>query len=119
MMEAKTCTRCHRALPRSEFYRNPKTPDKLNYWCKTCIGESVLALRAQRKAGKGTPFKNPLMNDRAWLVQRYLRDLKTIGEIAAEAGVCQQTVRDALHMHGISTIPWNMRSRLKSRTVSA
>ncbi|MFA7121172.1 MAG: hypothetical protein WC277_06800 [Bacilli bacterium] len=114
-MDEKRCTKCGKTKPLSEFHKNPRAPDGLNYWCGSCTGECVRALRAQRKAGKGSPFQNPLMNDRAWLVQRHLRDLKTIGEIAAEAGVCKQTVWDALHVHRISTVPCEMRILLLSR----
>lgn len=35
----KTCSRCHRAQPDSEFQKHPHTRDGLHSWCKQCNRE--------------------------------------------------------------------------------
>lgn len=38
-MKTKTCTRCNRTLPISEFGKHKLGIDGLNYWCRTCNRE--------------------------------------------------------------------------------
>lgn len=33
----KVCSCCKKELPVSEFYKNKKSSDELNYWCKQCV----------------------------------------------------------------------------------
>jgi hypothetical protein len=35
--ETKTCTKCERELPLSEFHKNRATKDGLQSWCKDCF----------------------------------------------------------------------------------
>lgn len=50
-METKKCSKCGRELPKSEFYRNPRTKDGLQSWCRACSNkQSVVSHR--KKANK-------------------------------------------------------------------
>ncbi len=52
----KECSRCHRTLPVTEFYKKSGTPDGLQYVCKECISEINKAARRSKKAfGGGNP----------------------------------------------------------------
>ena len=55
----KECTKCHRMLPESEFYKKSNTPDGLQYECKECQ-KGYLEERAKKKQGGGKRvFSNP------------------------------------------------------------
>ena len=49
----KTCSRCHEAKPRTQFYRDARASDGLNSHCKTCHLRAMNAynrrLRAERR----------------------------------------------------------------------
>lgn len=53
----KECTKCHRQLPESEFYKKSGAPDGLQYECKECQKE----YRHKRVKGdkKNRVFSNP------------------------------------------------------------
>jgi len=36
VLDLKTCGKCHTPQPLSEFYRNKKADDGLQWWCKSC-----------------------------------------------------------------------------------
>ena len=52
----KECSRCHRTLPVTEFYKKSGTSDGLQCYCKECTGEINKASRRNKKAfGGGNP----------------------------------------------------------------
>lgn len=48
----KRCTKCGKELPETEFYRNAKAPDGLQWYCKSCLNQSV-SKRPSKSAGGG------------------------------------------------------------------
>lgn len=52
MENTKTCTKCGRELPLSEFYKNKKMKDGLQYWCKECDSQHNKQWRAEHKEEK-------------------------------------------------------------------
>jgi len=38
-MKTKICTRCKKTKPFTEFYKNPREKNGLDYWCKECFKE--------------------------------------------------------------------------------
>lgn len=57
----------------------------------------------------------PELQDRAWLEQHYLKDLKSAKEIADSLGCSRSTITLALRRHEIATIPPLLRKALKAR----
>lgn len=54
----KECSRCHRVLPESEFYKNISSKDGLQFWCKSCSNDydkNVRHLKNKGKMGDGNP----------------------------------------------------------------
>lgn len=52
----KKCSRCHRELPESEFYKNISSKDGLQSWCKSCTNDydkNVRLSRIKKKMGDG------------------------------------------------------------------
>lgn len=49
----KTCTKCGRNLPRSQFYVHSSSPDRLQYACKECSRAAARVYRAYRAANPG------------------------------------------------------------------
>lgn len=45
----KICVRCKIEKNIKDFYKNPRTKDKLRNWCKTCCSESCKKFREKRK----------------------------------------------------------------------
>jgi uncharacterized protein YxeA len=35
-MTTKTCSKCNCVKSLDDYYKNPRTKDKLTYWCKSC-----------------------------------------------------------------------------------
>lgn len=48
-VESKTCTKCGRGKPLSHFWKQSKTKDGLNTWCKSCIVEGMKNAARKRK----------------------------------------------------------------------
>lgn len=59
--------------------------------------------------------KFPELQDRAWLEQHYLKNLKSAKEIADSIGCSKATITLALRRHRIPTIPPLLRKALKAR----
>ena len=57
----KTCAKCKRTLPLSEFYRNRSRSDGRSDRCKDCAKDAVKASKASRRAEMG---------EEAWLTSR-------------------------------------------------
>lgn len=53
----KECTKCHRMLPESEFYKKSGTPDGLQYVCKDCQKE--YQHKRNSMGGANRVFSNP------------------------------------------------------------
>lgn len=52
----KECSRCHRTLPVTEFYKKSGTPDGLQYYCKHCQNEiNKVSNRKRRLPSGGNP----------------------------------------------------------------
>jgi len=54
----KKCSRCHRELPESEFYKNISYKDGLQCWCKSCANDYnkyVRSFKNKEKMGDGNP----------------------------------------------------------------
>ena len=54
----KECSRCHRELPESEFYKNISSKDGLQCWCKSCTNDYdkyVRPFKNKEKMGDGNP----------------------------------------------------------------
>lgn len=53
----KECSRCHRTLPVTEFYKKKGTSDGLQYYCKQCQKEFNNASKRKKKDfyGGGNP----------------------------------------------------------------
>lgn len=54
----KECSKCHRVLPESEFYKNVSTKDGFQYWCKSCVNDyykNVRSFKNKEKMGDGNP----------------------------------------------------------------
>ena len=49
MKETKTCTKCGRELPVSEYYKSKRTGDGLHAWCKKCVCKSSNDAKKKRK----------------------------------------------------------------------
>lgn len=54
----KECTKCHRTLPESEFYKKSGSPDGLQYVCKDCLKE-YQHKRNSMGGGTNRVFSNP------------------------------------------------------------
>lgn len=56
----KECTKCHRTLPESDFYKKSGSPDGLQYVCKECQSD-YFKERTKKKQGGGANrvFSNP------------------------------------------------------------
>ena len=48
----KECSRCHRVLPESEFYKNISSKDGLQFWCKSCSNDYDKNVRHLKNKGK-------------------------------------------------------------------
>ena len=46
----KVCSKCHRTLPETSFYKRSKSADGLQLWCKECTRESARARAGHKKA---------------------------------------------------------------------
>ncbi|HUS45116.1 MAG TPA: hypothetical protein VM219_03685 [Phycisphaerae bacterium] len=61
MTALKRCPRCNRRLPLEAFWRNARSPDGRQSYCRSCMGEYQWALRKKaggataRAAGRATP----------------------------------------------------------------
>jgi len=53
----KTCSRCKRSKPTSEFNRDKKTSDQLWSWCKSCLKEYRRAWEEKHKKERKEYFK--------------------------------------------------------------
>lgn len=53
----KECSRCHRVLPESEFYKNIRSKDGLQCWRKSCVNDYDKYVRSnnKEKMGDGNP----------------------------------------------------------------
>ena len=59
-MTEKTCTKCKRTLPVSQFYKNKRNRDGLSCTCKECFDKDVNARKAkQRSATKEVKTVTP------------------------------------------------------------
>ena len=56
-MESKKCTKCGKGKPTTNFYKNPKTKDRLSSWCKSCV------LQSTKKWKKNYPEKHKQSSD--------------------------------------------------------
>ena len=54
----KECTKCHRTLPESDFYKKSGSPDGLQYECKECQSE-YQHKRYAKVVGANRVFSNP------------------------------------------------------------
>lgn len=50
----KRCTKCGKELPETDFYRNAKAPDGLQWYCKSCLNQTARKIPA-KSAGGGNP----------------------------------------------------------------
>lgn len=50
MEELKTCSKCKRTLPISQFYRNARNKDGYHSACKECHNKEVNAAKAKKRA---------------------------------------------------------------------
>lgn len=48
----KECSKCHRQLPETEFYKNSTTKDGLQFWCKQCINDYDNNVRPYKNGGQ-------------------------------------------------------------------
>lgn len=48
----KKCSRCHRELPESEFYKNISSKDGLQCWCKSGSNDYDKYVRSFKNKGK-------------------------------------------------------------------
>ena len=48
----KECTRCHRQLPETEFYKKISAKDGLQSWCKSCINDYDKNVRPFKEKNK-------------------------------------------------------------------
>lgn len=55
----KECTKCHRQLPESEFYKKSGTPDGLQYVCKDCQSAYFKERTKKNHGGANRVFSNP------------------------------------------------------------
>lgn len=54
----KECSKCHRVLPESEFYKDRSRKDGLNHRCKSCIknyNKNVRTFKNKEKMGDKNP----------------------------------------------------------------
>ena len=55
----KECTKCHRTLPESDFYKKSGTPDGLQYVCKECQSAYFKERTKKNQGGANRVFSNP------------------------------------------------------------
>lgn len=49
-METKTCSRCGKELPITEFYPSPRYKGGYKCWCKACCSEAAKLANRRRRA---------------------------------------------------------------------
>ena len=55
----KECTKCHRTLPESEFYKKSGSPDGLQYVCKECQIAYSTERTKKHQGGTNRVFSTP------------------------------------------------------------
>ena len=48
-MEFKTCTKCKQEFPKTQFYKQTRSKDGYNTWCRTCIAKGMKEHARKRK----------------------------------------------------------------------
>lgn len=62
-MTTKTCSKCNCVKSLDDYYKNPRTKDKLTYWCKSCsikrykqwVKDNEVKVKARRKIRNAKP----------------------------------------------------------------
>ena len=112
MTETKRCSKCGKVKPLEEFRRNRNLKQGRNPQCRECERQYERAYYPRSTAHRR---EYPLLRDRAWLAQQYLREFRSIAEIAKIVGCSYWTARRAIKRHQIPTIPFGVRRALRAR----
>ena len=112
MTETKRCSKCGEVKPLEEFRRNRNLKQGRNPQCRECERQYERAYYPRSTAHRR---EYPLLRDRAWLEQQYLREFRSIAEIAKIVGCSYWTARRAIKRHQIPTIPFGVRRALRAR----
>lgn len=75
----KKCAHCGRTLPQTSFYKNKKSSDGLQSYCKECAKASSRKTyqKSHVGAGKSLPFKDPRLS--GFTPRDLMRELKARG----------------------------------------
>ena len=112
MTATKRCSKCGKVKPLEEFRRNRSLKQGRNPQCRECERQYERAYYPRSTAHRR---EYPLLRDRAWLEQQYLREFRSIAEIAKIVGCSYWTARRAIKRHQIPTIPFGVRRALRAR----
>lgn len=56
-METKTCSRCGKELPITEFYPSPRYKGGYKCWCKACCSEAAVLAKRRSRVTQATDEK--------------------------------------------------------------
>jgi len=98
MIPKKICARCNIEKPFSDFHKNHKTKDGLNYYCKRCrsIEEKK---RADKPGHKERVYNNSLMRMYGIDINRYNQILESQNYICAICGSTEIGTKHQKNFH--------------------
>ena len=112
MTETKRCSKCGKVKPLADFHRDRSRKLGRFPQCRECERQYERIYHPRSTAYRR---EYPLLRDRAWLEQQYLREFRSIAEIATMVGCSYKTVLRAIKRYHIPLIPPGFRRTIRAR----
>jgi hypothetical protein len=96
IFDDKICTRCRQSKPRTEFYWNPTTRDRIDAFCRTCQSERAREYQRRNPERTRTNLYTRILKSKYGLTRE-----QHAAMLEAQAGLCAICKQPPRHKKGL------------------